>query len=202
MLNEEEKEKIKQFTGGRLFKFGGGEILPSIACYEIPAYLAGKEITIRTDVVDSDIPLLLSIKSMKKAGIILDLVNDSAEIFGKVVSLNHTSSGHYCVSIAKEFDVSRVFAVKIAELEESERYKVLLKLHRQFAHPSMVKLISLLKDSNSWSDEFKPLLLEIYQQCELCKMYPATPPRPAVAMPLAAQFNDKVALDLKKLGDK
>ena len=202
MLNDEEKKKIKQFTGGRLFKFGGGEVLSSIACYEIPAYLAGKEITIITDVVDSDIPLLLSIKAMKKAGIILDLVNDSAEIFGKVVSLNHTSSGHYCVSIAKEFDVSQVFAVKIAELEDSDRYKVLLKLHRQFAHPSMVKLISLLKDSNSWSDEFKPLLLEIYQRCELCKMYPTTPPRPAVALPLAAQFNDKVALDLKKWGDK
>eukprot|EP00111_Clytia_hemisphaerica_P023690 TCONS_00069812-protein len=172
MLNEEEKKKIKQFTGGRLFKFGGGEVLSSTACYEIPAYLAGKEITIVTDVVvtdvvDSDIPLLLSIKAMKKAGIILDLVNDSAEIFGKVVSLNHTSSGHYCVSIAKEFDVSQVFAVKIAELEDSDRYKVLLKLHRQFAHPSMVKLISLLKDSNSWSDEFKPLLLEIHQRCEL-----------------------------------
>ena len=202
MLNDEEKKKIKQFTGRRLFKFGGGEVLSSIACYKIPAYLAGKEITIVTDVVDSDIPLLLSIKAMKKAGIILDLVNDSAEIFGKVVSLNHTSSGHYCVSIAKELDVSQVFAVKIAELEDCDRYKVLLKLHRQFAHPSMVKLISLLKDSNSWSDEFKPLLLEIYQRCELCKMYPATPPRPAVALPLATQFNDKVALDLKKWGDK
>ncbi|XP_066914214.1 uncharacterized protein [Clytia hemisphaerica] len=33
-------------------------------------------------------------------------------------------------------------------------------------------------------------------------MYPTTPPRPAVALPLAAQFNDKVALDLKKWGDK
>jgi len=98
MLNDDEK-KIKEFTGGRLFKFGGGEVLSSVACYQIPAYLAGKEIMITTDVVDSDIPLLLSIKAMKKAGIVLDLVNDSAQIFGKVIPLNHTSSRHYCVSI-------------------------------------------------------------------------------------------------------
>ena len=124
MLNDDEKKKIKEFTGGRLFKFGGGEVLSSIACYEIPAYLSGKEITITTDIVDSDINLLLSIKAMKKAGIILDLVNDSAEIFGKVVPLNHTSSGHYCLSIAKELDVSQVFAVKIAELEDCDRKEI------------------------------------------------------------------------------
>ena len=66
----------------------------------------------------------------------------------------------------------------------------------------MTKLISLLKDSNSWSEEFKPLLTEIYKRCEIYKMFFSTLPRPTVALPLASRFNDKVALDLKKCGDK
>ena len=141
----EENKKVEQLPSERSFKFGGGEVLPSIACYKIPAYLAGKKVFIQTDVVESDIPLLLSIKAMKNAGIVLNLVVDSATIFEEVVTLNHTSSGHYCVSISKEINADEVYAVKLSELDDSQRYKTLLKLHRQFGHPSKVKLVSLLK---------------------------------------------------------
>ena len=61
--------------------------------------IAGKEVTIQTDVIAADIPLLLSRKSMKTAGVNIDLTNDTANIFGKSVMLNTTSSGHYCVRI-------------------------------------------------------------------------------------------------------
>ena len=50
---------------------------------EIPAFLEGRDLMIRTDVVDSDIPLLLSVKSVKNAKVKLDLANDTAEILGK-----------------------------------------------------------------------------------------------------------------------
>ena len=48
--------------------------------------------------VNSDIPLLLSLESMKKAKVKLDLENDSAEIFGNEVLLSYTSLGHYRMS--------------------------------------------------------------------------------------------------------
>ena len=40
-----------------MFKFGGGEVLTSIASLELPGILAGRKVTIKTDVVTSDIPL-------------------------------------------------------------------------------------------------------------------------------------------------
>ncbi len=39
-----------------------------------------------TDVVSSDLPLLLSKHAMKKMGVKMDLVQDTAEIFGKEVA--------------------------------------------------------------------------------------------------------------------
>jgi hypothetical protein len=66
-LNAEDKEKITLSDGVKVFKFGGGEKLKSRGSYNIPAVLAGKEVTVQTDVVASDIPLLLSKKAMKKA---------------------------------------------------------------------------------------------------------------------------------------
>ena len=111
--------------------------------------IAGKEVTIKTDVVESDIPLLLSRAAMKKAAIKLDLETDTAVIMGKEEALNLTSSGHYCIPIDKseEVPVESVSAVNLDVLNRKDRYKTLLKLHRQFAHPPMKRLIALLKDA-------------------------------------------------------
>ena len=56
-LSETERSKIKQNPGIKVFKFGGGEVLTSIASLELPGILAGRKVTIKTDAVTSDIPL-------------------------------------------------------------------------------------------------------------------------------------------------
>ena len=199
-LNEVDRKKIKQTTGERTFKFGGGTRLKSRAEYCLPAVIAGKEETIKTDVVGSDIPLLLSRTAMKRAGVKMDLENDSATIFGKDIALNRTTSGHYCIPIdrTENIAVEEVFSVKLEEMGRQDKVKTLLKLHRQFAHPRPRKLKSLLQDADIWRDDYQDLLEEIDRKCELCKRYSKTPARPVVGMPMATQFNEKVAMDLKQ----
>ena len=53
---------------------------------------------IKTDVVDSEIPLLLSRNEMKNLVAKIDLKNDRAEIFGKTILINVTYPGHYSLS--------------------------------------------------------------------------------------------------------
>ncbi|KAG1685087.1 Acidic leucine-rich nuclear phosphoprotein 32 family member A [Nymphon striatum] len=93
------REKIVETPSDTLFKFGGGTVLQSTKKVTIPCAIAGVECEILADVVTSDIPLLLSKDSMKKAKMKLDHENDSASIFGKDVDLQCTSSGHYCIPI-------------------------------------------------------------------------------------------------------
>nr|XP_034319149.1 uncharacterized protein LOC109620710 [Crassostrea gigas] len=162
--------------------------------------LVGKPVIVKTDVVDSDIPLLLSRTTMKKAGVKLDLEKDTAVILGQDVSLNLTTSGHYCIPVDKSETllVEEVNSVKLEELEPEKGKAALLKLHRQFAHPPKERLAALLKDAGAWMEEFEKQLLEIEQKCDLCKVYAKTPPRPIVSMPMAKEFNEKVAMDLKQ----
>ena len=112
-----------------MFKFGGGTCLKTKCEYSLPAVIAGKEVTIKTDVVESDIPLLISRTAMKKAAIKMDLENDT--IMGKGAALNLTISGHYCIPIDKteEVPVEIVCAVRLQELNKQDRYNTLLKLH-------------------------------------------------------------------------
>ena len=139
--------------------------------------------TIKTDVVTSDIPLLLSLETMKKAGVKLDLVNDSAEIFGKHIPLNHTESGHYCIPLNKDtLPIETVWAVAINSMDNAAHYKT-LKLHNQFAHPPASKLISLLKDANVWNYELHADIEKISKNCLICKSFAKTPPRLVVNFP-------------------
>ncbi|CAG2236079.1 unnamed protein product [Mytilus edulis] len=62
----------------------------------------------------------------------------------------------------------------------------------------MKRLIALLKDAGVWKEEYEQELLTIEEQCEICKRYAKTPPRPVVSLPMASQFNEKVAMDLKQ----
>ena len=198
-LEDDARDEVRQEPGVKRYKFGGGEILKSNALVCIPAEIAGKRFTIDTDVVDSQIPLLWSLGDMKKAKVKLDLANDVAEVFGRLVNLNYTSSGHYCLPITPTtVPAVDVYAVELSELKPDALHKTLKHLHRQFAHPPDKKLIGLLGNAGIWKKEYEEVLRQISEQCDLCKEYTKTPPRPVVGLPMASRFNQKVAMDLKQ----
>ena len=87
--------------------------------------------------------------------------------------------------------------MKLHQLGKEDRHKALLKLHRQFAHPPQKKLIALIKDSGSWHEDFQTDMNEIYQNCELCKVYAKTPPRPVVSLPWQVDLMKRLPWILK-----
>ena len=95
--------------------------------------------------------------------------------------------------------VETVSSVKLDDVDEAERHEILLKLHRQFAHPSKRRLMALLKDAGVWKNDYLDILLTIEENCQLCKSYTKTPPLPVVSLPMAHEYNEKVAMDLKQL---
>ena len=103
-LDQEDRDEIYYSSGKRLFTFGCGTQLKSKGECIIPAFIAGRRVKIKTDVVDSEIPLLLSRNEMKNLGAKIDLKNDRAEIFGKTVLINVAHSGHYSLSINKKIN--------------------------------------------------------------------------------------------------
>ncbi len=172
-LPDVELAKIQQKKGQKVFKFGGGEVLQSVMFCELPCNIAGKDVIIEVDVVESAIPLLLSLKSLKTANAKLNLEKDTAELFGTEVPLNFTSSGHYCIPIGRtdEVPVEEVCSVVLSDLIPEERKSILQKLHKQFAHPSLPRLKALMDDAGVWKDQYNEELSEIYDSCQICKMY-------------------------------
>ena len=98
-LTDTQKRIVKE--GVRTFKFGDGNKLNSFYKVTLPCIIADIKVSTITDVVDADIPLLLSKDSMKRAGTCLNFENDSVTMFKKKIPLRCTSSEHYHISITK-----------------------------------------------------------------------------------------------------
>ena len=59
--------------------------------------IGGMKGKVVTDVVECDIPLLLSKRSMKSVGMILNFKDDNVIIGNKTIKLESTTSGHYAL---------------------------------------------------------------------------------------------------------
>ena len=172
ILSDTQIQNLKKIESKKVFKFGGGEKLTYLGSYQFPANLGGKDIKINVDVADSDIPLLLlSLKAMKKAKTKLDLEQDSVEVFGQSILLNHAAS---------EVTIESINVVNLKTCSQQDQYNTLLKLHRQFAHPLTKKLIYV---TNIWDSIYQTDLDQIRSACEMCIAYKSTPSRPVVSLP-------------------
>ena len=81
-FDSEQTGLIEVKKGWTKFKFGGGEFLASMKSVTFPCVIAGHMCKITTDVVNSSIPLLISVGSMKKLHMLWDLAKDRAHILG------------------------------------------------------------------------------------------------------------------------
>ena len=58
-LSETDKKKVKEYEArGKKFRFGGGEVLPSLKQVKFPAVLVNKKVFMKSHVVRSRIPIL------------------------------------------------------------------------------------------------------------------------------------------------
>ena len=74
------------------------------------------------------------------------------------------------------------------------------KLHRQFAHPTPKRLINLIQKSGLKNRNLEKEINKVSTHCITCVKFKKPSPRPIVCMPMASEFNETVAMDLKVWG--
>lgn len=194
-LSPDEKSKIREEKNTNLFKFGDGETIHSSLVKVIPLNICGQQMQIKANVVENNVPLLISNHSLKAAKAKINFVHDTIEIEGQEQKLISTSSGHYGVPVGKHCEESdcKVF-LETATTKDPK--KIALHLHRYFAHASAQKIKDFVQKSNH------ELKAEIAKEidlisCDICKKNKRGVPIPNTCLPMAEEFNETVALDLK-----
>ena len=73
------------------------------------------------------------------------------------------------------------------------------KIHRNLCHKSEEQLTKLFQLAKKDTPTIKRCIKEVCEQCNVCKRFKKTPPRPRVALVKAYTTNKMVSLDLKEV---
>ena len=203
MMTDKERKQIQSWKSEKVFVFGDGMPVKAERTVKFPVCINSRiNAFITADIVESNLPLLLSHESMRTANIIIDCKRARCEILGENVKLKLTTSGHYALPLSNTLldgpNKIVLHSVALDKCSKSQKLKKAMKLHRQFAHASREKLIELIKKSKFNDEEFLAAIDEVCRTCEICQKFKRPPLRPVVSMPLGKHFNDTVTLDLKE----
>ena len=203
-LSDVELKKVRVEESNTTFKFGDNKPTISEQRYCLPATVCNKDVDIVTEVVNDNIPLLISKRSMAEAKMVIDFGENTVTAFGHTQKLCVTPSGHSSIPLKKfnfHSDVCLCTKSNVVlyshNQKDPDKKRVAAKLHKQFGHPRPKQLKELIKMAGK---EDKVLFKEIDNlavTCETCLRYKQTESRPIVCMPLARQFNETVSMDLK-----
>ena len=114
----------------------------------------------------------------------INFQNDTIKAFGESIPLITTTSRHYAIPLTQNTQVinntDRESSTRVNLLitENKSNKAMILKIHRQFAHPTPDKTINLINNAGiPWSNnkELKEEIQKISENCSLCKIYKKTP---------------------------
>ena len=194
-LSEADKEHVAKYKSEVKFKFGDGEVLTSKFTAIIPCTVGSRKVLLSVEIVDSNIPLLISNITMKKLKVNLNFEKDQITILGDEHPVGVTSTGHYVIPLLQHKIHSTFLATR--DLMQTDPKKSALKLHQNFAHAGSKRVIQLLKQAGITSEAVYKELERLDQTCEICLKLKRSVPRPKVCLPLADTFNGCMSLDLK-----
>ena len=212
MLSDEDLKRVKYEESDATFKFGNPTIYSSIYQVTFPGKIGSKDVDIVSDVIDVDIPLLISKIAMKKANTVIDFKNDVVRMFGETIKIRFTATGHYCVSLNQVAEVAhddksviRVCFVNLEKMDvmsSEEKEKAAIKLHKQFCHVPANRINKLLVNAGVKDNEMLRTMESVSEKCRTCRELSRVPPKPIVALPTGKVFNQHIAMDLKTINEK
>ena len=133
------------------FRLGDSEVIKSNELAVIPVQFGSQQIKLMTNVVECDIPLLLSRETLKRAGTEIDFKSDTVVLLGEKIDIVVSKSGHLCVPLPRRLEKQGIKQVLFSSPVQSDDDKAneakIVKLHKQFAHPSSDRLKKLIRDS-------------------------------------------------------
>lgn len=179
-LSIADQERIKINPSKTLFKYFDGSKMRSLKRVTFPVIIAGTNCRIEAELVEEDIPLLLSKQSLKKAGTVIDIKNNKAIMFNRVINLHISDTGHYCIDIHPQEEcidriISNIFIEPVVSSnsqsalptqQQKQKKSHISKIREQLSYAGINQLQKLIKSANQVGPEFTRLFEDVLNTCE------------------------------------
>ena len=147
--------------------------------------------------IPGDLPLLISIKSMKKAGMVIHTKQKLVTLEGldAHIDLRECSTVHMLIEILLTGYTDRTAFIATGHITRAQ----IEKLHCQFGHCSSSKLQQLLKNAGINDKSTLDAIDDVVRKCDICIRFGKARPKPVASLPMASNFNEVLAMDLHEL---
>ena len=98
-LQEDQNDMITYKESTNSLRFVSGEVFQSMYKVKIPSIIGSHEVFIEIDVIDNDIPMLISKKAMKTANTSINFKYDTVTMLEKKQNVLVTRLGHYATPL-------------------------------------------------------------------------------------------------------
>ena len=198
-MNDETQKLIQTNVSNNSLKFGVGSAQKSLGEYVVPIKLGTKNFMLTTDVIETDIPCLLSKTAMIKSSMIINMANNSIDMFGQKFDMVNVPSGHSAVVI-EPYNLSKADEFySFVTLEENTEYdlKKIKHIHEQLGHPGRHTMEIMLRNAGFLNMNMKTTLNKLYETCATCFIHKKAKTKPKVSAPMSQNFNETICMDLK-----
>ena len=103
-MSDDLKKLVRFYPSTAHIKFGEGTAQKSHGTLILPISIAGQNLFLTTEVVDTEIPCLLSHQAMVDVGMIINMKEQSVNFKGESVPLIKTNTGHAAITF-QNFDM-------------------------------------------------------------------------------------------------
>ena len=212
-LDREGRERMKMSvkTSSRLFTFGDTNFA-SRCTMEIPVFIGGLRVFLKTEILKGDIPWLIGKDTMSRMDMKVH-VKEKKAVIGDMedteIDLKEDRRGHLRISLIPQRKREEIWAEGWSGKNDMQISKTIRKLHLQFGHASGERIWKLTEDAG-WGvglgEErnlgLKNKVLKQISECEICVKYKKNPPKPVVGLSWGTKFNEAVSLDLGEFEGK
>ena len=186
-MSEEDRREVSFRVSEASFKFGDGRAVKAIKKVVFPAYFGEQKMFLTAHIVKADIPLLISLPTMKKMKLSIHCHKDEGSREGGARARLYTRSNHHWVRILKNDTKKDHIGWEEAEDPEMVKLVEMIKAVKTEAEaPSPVLMVNsvpnekLAGKTGMYEEESEALCTE-----KECRIYMAT----------IEELNDTVTLD-------
>ena len=108
-MSQSDRESVVKKGSSSIFRFGNGMENNNINVVTIPIYIGKLRIMLDVEIVDKEIPLLLSRAAMKKLCMTIDFKGDRLIFNHGELKLQCTTAGHYVIPVTVSHTERHVF---------------------------------------------------------------------------------------------
>ena len=197
--------EVPRYLENETFKFGNGPLYSSKVGHIIPVMIGKLKTELRVSVVEANVPLLLGLDFQKEYGIVIDTGKQTIYIKATDEEFDMSKNGnHWKLPLRKKRTMHSqaeklVLHVEMEDLNEKDLRNQVQKVHKNLCHKSEKQMIKLFLMAGKLNKRTRNVIRDVVEQCQVCRKFKKTPPRPKVAMSKAVTTNQVVSLDLKEV---